>query len=125
MGVCKTQIGCLIVVLYIAFIYIKECRRFQKEMRESFFDELLILAVICIFFDGASSYSVNHLEMVPSVMNSLIHMIFYISIDVLIFSLFLYVLFITGGITPDKRKRMLLCCPLVVNVLIMVFLLDP
>ena len=38
---CKLQIGCLVVILYLAFIYSRERRRFQLSGRTTVYDILL------------------------------------------------------------------------------------
>ena len=66
----KLQIGCLLIVLYIAFIYLNECRRYGRKAKQSFFDELLILGIASIVFDGATAYTVNHLDTIPEALAS-------------------------------------------------------
>lgn len=38
MEYCRLQIGCLLIVVYIAFIYFRECRRYHKKLSGSVFD---------------------------------------------------------------------------------------
>lgn len=50
----KLQLGCLIVVLYIAFLYLKN----KKTNQKSLFDFIIIISIIELFFDGATAYTV-------------------------------------------------------------------
>ena len=61
----KLQLGCLAILLYIGFIYLKECRRYRRKLNETLFDELLIMGIISLFFDGATAYTVNNPDTVP------------------------------------------------------------
>ncbi|MBQ8148215.1 MAG: HD-GYP domain-containing protein [Lachnospiraceae bacterium] len=116
----KLQIGCLIIVLYIGFIYYRESWRVQKKHKPMLFDGLLLLATGSLLLDGATAYTVNHLEQVPPLLNQVLHLFFLISIDSVIFFMFLYVLSITEGLPKREGGRILLYSPFVVNVLVVV-----
>lgn len=45
MEYCKLQIGCLVVLLYVAFVYLRDSRKF----RETYFGELVMLGIISVF----------------------------------------------------------------------------
>lgn len=117
---CKLQIGCLVVVLYIAFIYVRECRRTGRSLKESLFDELLTVGIICIFFDGVTAYTVNHLDTVNDTLNRMLHMCYLLSIDTVVFSLFVYMLHSAGNLPGSIEKKLLLYGPFVINVIIVV-----
>lgn len=110
----------MLIILYIVFIYCKECRRFKIKHRFSIFDSLLILGIVCIFFDGATAYTVNHLETVNGFVNQVLHMFFLLSLDGFIFLLFLYMLSITAGFPKRKEQICLLFFPFLLNVLVVV-----
>lgn len=113
---CKLQIGCLIVVLYVTFIYIREKQIYHQKTRDWLFEGLLGMGIISILFDGATAYTVNHLEQIPPLWNGILHMCFLISLDVLVFMMFLYMLDITKGLPVRKRVRFLLFLPLLINI---------
>lgn len=117
---CKLQMGCMLIILYIVFIYYKECRRFKQKHRFSIFDGLLVLGMVCLFFDGATAYTVNHLDSVNKLVNQVLHLFFLSSLDAFIFMLFLYMLSITAGFPKKKSSIGLLCFPFIVNVLVVV-----
>ncbi len=120
MEFCKLQVGCLIVLLYVAFIYIKECRVYGKDLNDTLFDELLSLGIFTVLFDGATAISLNYQDLVSPAFNTLFHLMFLICFDSVIFMLFIYAIQITGA-TPKKRStRILLFSPFIVNIVLVV-----
>lgn len=117
---CKLQIGCMIIVLYITFIYIREKQIYHQKTRDWLFEGLLGMGIISILFDGATAYTVNRLEQTPLLLNSILHMCFLISLDVLVFMMFLYMLDITKGLPRKKGVQILLLLPLVINILVVI-----
>ena len=120
----KLQFGCLIILLYVAFVYFREVKRYHYKTNQSFFDELLIIGITSIVFDGMTAYTVNHIDMVPSVLNRLLHTLFLISIDSVIFFLCLYMLYITGSYPKKKSGRIILFTPFVINILVVILNID-
>ncbi len=107
---CKLQIGCMIIVLYITFIYIREKQIYLQKTRDWLFEGLLGMGIISILFDGATAYTVNRLEQTPLLLNGILHMCFLIGLDVLVFMMFLYMLDITKGLPRKKESRFCCCC---------------
>ncbi len=94
---CKLQAGCLVIVLYIALNYYRECRQLGKKNKLSRFDGLLFLSIFCLTFDGLTAYFVNNRDMISAAANRILHLFFLISLDAFIFLLFLYLRVNTGG----------------------------
>lgn len=117
---CKLQAGCLIVVLYIAFIYFREQHAYGGKEHRKLFEALLLTGVCSIIFDGVTAYTVNHLETVPAVWNRLMHMCFLISLDALVFLMYLYMRSITRGLPKKKKYRALMVLPLAVSTMIVI-----
>ena len=120
MEYCGLQIGCLLIVIYIAFTYFRECRRYHKKLSGSVFDEILILSMLCIAFDGITAVTVNYPEQVHPVLNKGLHLIFLIGIDTVIYMMSGYILRMTGAIPEKRRGRIFLHLPYFINVLIVV-----
>ncbi|MGN0656851.1 MAG: HD-GYP domain-containing protein, partial [Ruminiclostridium sp.] len=116
----RLQLGCLVVLLYVGFIYIKECRRFHRKLNETLFDELLIIGIVSIIFDGATAYTVNHLDTVPPLLNKILHVLFLGSLDLIIFALFLYMLHITGAFPRSLKSRAAIILPFVINIAVVI-----
>ena len=120
----KLQLGCLVILLYIGFIYLKEIRRFHRKLNDSLFDELLIIGIISIFFDGATAYTVNNLDTVPPIVNRILHILFLGSLDTVIFVLFLYMVHITGAFPKTKLKRAAIFLPYILNIAVLLIGFD-
>lgn len=113
----KLQLGCLVLVSYIAFAYMKERRDYSLKHEQRIFDKLLLMGIAGILFDGLTAYTVNHLDSINPVLNDILHFCFFISMDVLVYLLFLYILSITEGM-PEKRSwRIGIFLPLAVDIL--------
>ena len=117
MEYCKLQIGCLIAVLYIIFIYIKEKQRFHMSRSFTLYDGILVIGAFCLIMDGTTAYTVNHLDQVNDILNRVLHGMFLVSIDTLIFTLFLYIMSETGYLEENKKRLLLFCVPYMLNVL--------
>ena len=113
----KLQIGCLIAVLYIIFIYIKEKQRFHMSRSFTLYDGILVIGAFCLIMDGTTAYTVNHLDQVNDILNRVLHGMFLVSIDTLIFTLFLYIMSETGYLEENKKRLLLFCVPYMLNVL--------
>lgn len=120
MEYCRLQLGCLIIVAYIAFIYFRECKKYHKNLNSSIFDEILILSMACITLDGITAVTVNSPELLNPLWNKLLHMLFLIGLDTVVYMLFGYILKMTGVFPVNKRKRLLLHLPYVTNVFIVI-----
>lgn len=120
MEYCRLQIGCLLVVLYIAFVYFYDCKKYHKKLSSSIFDEMLILSIVCIIFDGITAVTVNYQEVINPIWNKVLHMIFLLGVDTVVYMLFGYMLKMTGTIPSKKWKYVLLHIPYIVNIVIVI-----
>lgn len=120
MRYCKVQIGCLIIVLYIAYVYFYECKRYHKKWNMSLFEKLLVMEIICIILDGATACTVNYLDVVNENVNRILHMLFLLSIDTVVYFMFVYMLQTTGELRKSRKRRVVITLPYALNVLIVV-----
>lgn len=120
MEYCRLQIGCLIIVSYIAFIYFRECKRYHKNLNSSIFDEILVLSIVCIILDGITAITVNYSDRINPVWNKLIHMFFLIGIDTTVYMMFGYMLKMTGVFPVKKWKKIILHVPYIANIIIVI-----
>lgn len=116
----KLQLGCMLILLYIAFIYRKECMQYRNRHKRKVFDYLLPVGIFSVFFDGITAHTVNHPDTVNSVVNMICHMFFLVGLDTFIFLLFLYMRAITEGVPKPKKKGLLLYIPYLLNVITVV-----
>lgn len=117
---CKLQIGCLVILLYTIFIYVRECKRNHVKLKDTLFFGLSLLGVINIILDGITVYTVNHLDTVNPTLNLILHILFLSSIDFVIFTLFLYMLIITGIFPEKKIYRLIMYIPFILNILLVI-----
>ena len=117
----KLQAGCLLILLYIAFIYGRENRKYGHSAKMPLFSKLLLLGILNVLLDGITAFTVNNRELVPDLLNTIFHALFLISIDSVIFALFLYMLHITGAFPEKGSKRALVFVPFGINVAVVVF----
>ncbi len=114
----KLQIGCLAVLAYVAFIYVRECRRNHSSLKDTLFDELLVLGTASVFFDGVTAYTVNDDTLIHTTFNMVFHALFLSSLDAVIFVFFLYMLHITGAFPKKKSVQGLIFLPFILNIII-------
>lgn len=120
----KFQIGCLIVSLYIIFLYVRDTI-VKKNECSKFYDLLMIVCPWAIIFDGVTSWTVNNLDIVPSSVNIFCHLLFYLFMNASIFLTFLYVYNATRGEIQSRIKKIIYSIPFIISIaLIIIFLND-
>ena len=117
---CKLQIGCMLIILYVMFIYIREKYMYRYKQKDKMFEALVITGIIMIFFDGTTACTVNYLSVVLDILNRILHLCFLSNIDIFVFIMFLYMLDITKGLPKNKKVRLGIMTPLIVNILIII-----
>ena len=120
MEYCKLQIGCMIIVLYVACIYIREKQIYQMKRKNVLFETILAAGIVGIFFDGATAYTVNHLAEIPASVNIFLHLCFLSFLDIFVFLMFLYMYDITRGLPQKRGERIGLFLPLLINIVVVI-----
>ncbi len=95
----KSQIVCIIIILFIAAFYFYSDRRTASA---KWFSLLLITAVVQLLFDIGSVYTVNHLETVSPFLNRIVHCFFMTLMLVLFFMAHKY---LEALIEEEKGER--------------------
>lgn len=112
---CKLQIACLVILMYVGYLYIKEGNRLSRNSGKKFcnryFDVMFLLGELCVTMDGVTAYTVNHLDDIPSGVNLAAHILFLLLLEAFVFSYFFYWLNITGTAQHSRKKKLLLCLP--------------
>lgn len=116
----KLQLGCLLVVLYVSFIYFLEKKSYKIKKREPIFESLLIVGIFTIIFDGITAYTVNHLENIPPFLNGIFHLCFLCGLDSIVYLMFLYILEISMEKPKSLKKRLILNLPFIANLAVVV-----
>ena len=99
----KLQLGCLIILLFMAAVYFSAKR--TKNSYHKLFSASLIVSLIYTVFDIVTVYTVNNLESVSPAVNRLCHIIFMGSISLEMYICFLYsrtLIFSEGRKSPDE-----------------------
>ena len=120
----KLQIFCFILSAYVAFDFAINRRKKNMAGHTKVFIALITTYFIYLAFDCATVYTVNHTDSVNRTLNLIIHLIFFLSIEALLFLLFRYIMQITDFM-PQKSKalRLLLYVPLAVaSVIVCAFI---
>lgn len=121
---CNLQIGCLVIVLYIALNYYRERRRLAKKRKLTRFSGLLLLSVVSLVFDGLTAYFVNNRDQISEGLNKFFHACYLLSLDAFIFLLFLYLLVRTEDIHRRKFRLLPYWIPFAINVVLVVANID-
>ncbi len=119
-GWCKTQIMCLLILLYIGYTYIKEGNDLKKVAGKSycnvFFDASFVVAEIAVLFDAITACTVNYLNEVPRVVNLAVHLGMFVSYELFISLLCWYWVSVTVGIPKNRWLRMAGMLPVILSV---------
>ncbi len=115
---CKLQLGCLFILIYIGIIYLKECKECHHDLKNTFFDEIYTIGIISIILDGITAYTVNNTDSVNHILNLVLHGLFYISIDTVIFAMFLYMTKITDMFPKKRQYKIIFFAPFVINIIL-------
>lgn len=124
---CKMQIICLLVLLYVGYIFVREGYYLNRITGRStcnrMFDILFLFAELSVLFDGITACTVNFTEQVPRGLNLALHLGMFLSYDIYAILLFLYWLSATIGI-PKRMRAKVVCLLLgvIAIVLTIVFL---
>ena len=116
----KLQIGCMLIVSYIAFIYFRERYAYKIKKKEIVFELLLFTGIFSIAFDGITAYTVNQLGRISGLANGIFHACFLCSLDAIVFLIFLYILDITRGLPKKIKTGILISVPFVVNMAVVI-----
>ena len=120
----KLQIGCLLVILYMAVIYYKESSRTKDKYKQSIFDVIIIVTIITLVFDAITAVAVNYLDKFSLLFLDVTHMIFLLGIDAFVFCIYLYLLKITEDYPEAFWDKVKLYSPFLFNTLLILFTID-
>lgn len=126
---CKTQIMCLLILMCIGIIFIKEGNNLNRLTHRSncnhIFDAIFIVAEIAVLFDGVTACTVNYPDLIPKVVNLLVHWGMFVAYELFVTLLFWYWVSVTIGISKKKWVKAAYVLPSLIAVcLTTVFLPD-
>lgn len=114
----KLQVACLIVTLYVAFLFFTNRAKEEQEKHTKIFGTLLIIGTVYLFLDIATVYTVNHLEAVNATLNRTLHLLFLLGILTFLFLIFHYLSSLCGVEFKSRRMKMLVNIPYVISVIV-------
>ena len=116
----KLQAGCMLILLYVAYIYYRERYAYKVKKKERIFELLLSMGMVSIAFDVITAYTVNHLDTIPVIVNNILHACFLCGLDAMVFLIFMYILDITRGIPESGKVKAWILLPFVVNIAVVI-----
>ena len=122
---CKMQIMCLLILMYIGCIYIKEGNYLKYATKKSycnlFFDSFFIVAEIAVLFDAITACTINCLDQIPRTVNILFHLGMFVSYEVFIALLFWYWVSVTVGIPKRQWIKVVGILPSAISIGLTIF----
>lgn len=107
----KLQVCCLIILIYIAIVFSKGKR--NHSMNERIFVLLLKCSFLNLILDIITVYTVYAFKIVPPSINRIFHMLFYSSIIIVFYLVFLYILTLVEKKQKIVGKKFLLWSPVI------------
>lgn len=115
----KLQIGCLLLILFLNAVYIKTTIS-KKIPCNKYYDILMIISPLAVFFDGLTALTVNYLNSIPSILNIIFHLLFFIFMDLVIYFAYLYMIDKTIGIPKKWWKKLLMSLPMLISIILVI-----
>ena len=120
MEVISLQLGCFLILLYIAALYLDDSRKYRIKSRLYYFDHLLILGILNVALDAAKTYAVHHFDAVSLPFLKLLYSLYFASIDSIIFVLGVVILHLTNTLPPKRLHRFFVAAPFTLSVIIII-----
>ena len=117
MQYAKLQICCFLVIVYLNIIYIKATLN-KKIPCNKYYDLLMLLSPIAVFFDGLTAITVNYLDTIPLIWNNIFHLLFFISMVLVLYAAFLYIIDKTIEIPKKLIYKILISLPTIISIIL-------
>ena len=98
----RMEIALFLVLAFVAMNYFTAERRYSQLHRT--FALLLVTVLVNLVFDGATVYTVNHLDAVPELLNEILHRIFIGSMVVAMYLFYEYISLLVEEETGRPRR---------------------
>lgn len=112
--VVKYQVFCLLLVLYILVIYVKQTQ--GKTKCNLLYDLILGFAPWAIIFDGVTAITVNHRDVVPGWANIIAHGLFFLFMNLVIVFSFFYMLDMAMYLEGKRKSRLFYAIPGIISI---------
>lgn len=117
---CKMQIMCLLILIYMGIMYIREGNHLNKITKKSncnhLFDAIFVVSELAVFFDGVTACTINFLDQVPKSVNLFLHLGMFVSYEIYVTLLFCYWVSVTVGAPKRKWMKAAYILPCVISI---------
>ena len=111
MAYTKTSFICLLLMIYMGYFHFTRKRLPLKTTL--YFNSYFITATIVTLFDYITLITVNRMDVVPAFINNFVHTIYILSINIMIYFLFMYVqCFVKRNLALSKTAKILQTIPM-------------
>lgn len=111
----RMEIACFLVIALIAWMYFSAKRR--QTYVHKLFSMLIVFSALNLVFDIITIYTVNNLDIVPTIANELCHRIFLASFIAIIYVIFLYMMTVIQKDSEEMRTlNRIWVVPLIIGV---------
>ena len=98
----RMEIALFLVVAFVAYMYFSAEK--EQTALHGTFSVLLVAVLVHLALDGATVYTVNHLNTVPELLNGILHRLFLGSMVVVIFLFYQYIAILVQEETGKRRR---------------------
>lgn len=98
----RMEIALFLILAFVAYIYFP-ARRERTPLHQTF-SVLLLTVLVHLVFDGATLYTVNHLDTVPPLVNSLLHRAFIATMLLVVYLFYQYIAILVEEETGTPRR---------------------
>ena len=98
----RMEIALFLVIAFVAYMYFSAEK--ERTVLHRTFSILLMVVLVHLALDGATVYTVNHLETVPGLFNDILHRLFLGSMVVVIFLFYQYIAILVQEETGKGRR---------------------
>lgn len=98
----RMEIALILIMSFVAYMYFSAEKRYS--MLHKTFSVLLVVVIIHLSFDAITIYTVNHLDIVPRLLNDVCHRFFVGTMAVVLYLFYQYIAILIEEETQSSRK---------------------
>lgn len=116
----KLQLGCLLIISYIYFVYYRETRKAANAElpHNKIFGFILGVSPWAVVFDGASALTIDYRAAIPEWVNLICHIGFFVFVNLTVIGVFVYIVDMTIGIPQKWSHRLLMFLPGIISFIV-------
>ena len=98
----RMEIALFLILAFVAYIYFSAEK--ERTALHGTFSVLLVTVLVNLALDGATVYTVHHLDSVPGLFNDILHRLFLSSMSLVIFLFYQYIAILVEEETGRPRR---------------------